>query len=182
MNRLEKGSHITERDWTQSICQPRADWITDRDHRAGHFWKLRTSIPWLSFFICLRAFYDSGNQSHRGEVICHTRVLGRTPDLKQRLSIILIVLALFEHPFQPKTGLLKKDLSSDPTSSKTFFFSFSFVEFIKCAVMSLKRIGLSSLELRSRWMRLLSLEPKPKRVSPSEAGTKKNFCQSARAR
>lgn len=79
-------------------------------------------------------------------------------------------------------SLLKKDLSSDPTSSKTFFFSFSFVEFIKCAVMSLKRIGLSSLELRSRWMRLLSLEPKPKRVSPSEAGTKKNFCQSARAR
>lgn len=63
-----------------------------------------------------------------------------------------------------------------------FFFSFSFVEFIKCAVMSLKRRGLSSLELRSRWMRLLSLEPKPKRVSPSEAGRKKNFCQSARAR
>ena len=54
------------------------------------------------------------------------------------------------------------------TSSKTFFLSFSFVEFIKCAVMSLKRIGLSSLELRSRWMRLLSLEPKPKRVSRLE--------------
>lgn len=49
-------------------------------------------FPGYLFLICSRAFYDSGNQSHRGEVICHTRVLGRTPDLKQLLSIILIVL------------------------------------------------------------------------------------------